>query len=283
MRRLNAQPKSVNQAGTRLRAGFALRYPGQDLLVVWIRVILETCAHQHLRATSLSAQQVRRVEPEPLFAEARQQMLEQIALHTQLSSELIGTESLSGSVMEAMATVPRHEFVPDELRPFAYLDRPLPIGYGKTISQPFIVALMTYLLDLKRDDTVLDVGTGLGYQAAVLATLVRHVYSAEIVEELAGEATERLGKFGYRNVSVRAGDGCRTWASEAPFDKVLVAAAPELIPVALLNQLKPGGRMVIPCGLADSQQLTLVRKDAKGTTTANEILPVRFASLVVVH
>lgn len=223
------------------------------------------------------------MDPEPLFAEARQEMLEQIALHAQMASDVIHTESLSASVMDAMGTVPRHEFVPDELRAFAYLDQPLPIGCGKTISQPFIVALMTHLLDVQREDTVLDVGTGLGYQAAILATLAGHVYSSEIVPELAHEATTRLNRLGFNNVDVRTGDGCRSWACEAPFDKVLVAAAAELIPVPLLEQLKPGGRMVIPCGLPELQHLTLVTKNARGSISTEEVLPVLFSSLVIVH
>lgn len=228
-------------------------------------------------------QRSNQMEAEEFFAEARKEMLERIALHTQLVSEQIRKEALSASVMDAMAAVPRHEFVLDELRMFAYLDQPLPIGHGKTISQPFIVALMTDLLDVQPDDRVLDVGTGLGYQAAILARLAKHVYSVDIIDELAKEATARLEELGYNNVDVRTGDGCKSWLSEAPFDKVLVAAAPELIPTALLDQLKPGGKMVIPSGLPDSQQLMLVKKNARGTISTEEILPVRFSSLILLH
>ncbi len=223
------------------------------------------------------------METEQFFEEARKEMLERIALHTQLVSEHIRKEALSDTVMEAMADVPRHEFVLDELRMFAYLDQPLPIGHGKTISQPFIVALMTDLLDVQPDDRVLDVGTGLGYQAAILARLASHVYTVDIIDELAKEATARLEELGYRNVDVRTGDGCKTWLSESPFDKVLVAAAPELIPPALLQQLKPGGKMVIPSGLPDAQQLMLVEKDETGSISTEEILPVRFSSLILLH
>ena len=215
--------------------------------------------------------------------EARKEMLEDIALHTQLVSEQIRKEALSESVMEAMAAVPRHEFVLHEMRMFAYLDGPLPIGYGKTISQPFMVALMTDLLQVQPDDRVLDVGTGLGYQAAILAKLAKHVYSMDIIDELAKQAAERLEELGYQNVDVRTGDGCKSWASEAPFDKVLVAAAPEQIPPALLEQLKPGGRMVIPFGLPDSQQLMLVEKNAQSAINTEEILPVLFAPLILLH
>ena len=224
-------------------------------------------------------QKVKQVE----VVEARKEMLEDIALHTQLVSEQIRKEALSGSVMEAMATVPRDKFVLDEMRIFAYLDRPLPIGYGKTISQPFMVALMTDLLQVQPDDRVLDVGTGLGYQAAILAKLAKHVYSMDIIDELAKQAAERLEELGYQNVDVRTGDGRKGWASEAPFDKVLVAAAPELIPPALLEQLKPGGKMVIPSGLPGSQQLMLVEKNAQSAINTTEILPVLFSPLILVH
>ena len=225
------------------------------------------------------AMKVKQVES----VEARKEMLEEIALHTQLVSEQIRKEALSESVMEAMATVPRHEFVLDEMRMFAYLDGPLPIGYGKTISQPFMVALMTDLLQVQPDDRVLDVGTGLGYQAAILAKLAKHVFSMDIIDELAKQAAEKLGELGYQNVDVRTGDGRKGWASEAPFDKVLVAAAPELIPPALLEQLKPGGRMVIPSGLPGSQQLMLVEKNAQGAINTEEILPVLFSPLILLH
>ncbi len=215
--------------------------------------------------------------------EARKEMLEDIALHMQLVSERIRKKALSESVMKAMATVPRHEFVLDEMRMFAYLDEPLPIGYGKTISQPFMVALMTDLLQVQPDDRVLDVGTGLGYQAAIFATLAKHVYSVDIIDELAKQAAERLEQLGYQNVDVRTGDGRKGWASEAPFDKVLVAAAPELIPPALVEQLKPGGRMVIPSGLLGSQQLMLVEKNAQSAINTEEILPVLFSPLTLLH
>ncbi len=215
--------------------------------------------------------------------EARKEMLEGIALHTQLVSEQIRKEALSESVMEAMATVPRHEFVLHDMRRFAYVDGALPIGYGKTISQPFMVALMTDLLQVQPDDRVLDVGTGLGYQAAILAKLAKHVYSVDIIDELAKQAAATLEELGYQTVDVRTGDGCRSWASEAPFDKVLVAAAPELIPPALLEQLKPGGRMVIPSGLPGAQQLMLVEKNAQSAINTKEILPVLFSSLILLH
>ena len=201
-------------------------------------------------------------------------------LHAEHAAVPFGRETLSAPVMEAMGKVPRHEFVPVELRSFAYADRPLPIGYDKTISQPFIVALMTDLLELDGDDTVLEVGTGLGYQAAVLAELVNQVYSVEIIEELESEARKRLTRLGYENVHTRVGDGCLGWAEAAPFDAVIVTAAPDLIPPSLIGQLKPGGRMIIPAGASlESQQLTLVEKDAEGRVNSTELLPVRFSEL----
>lgn len=217
------------------------------------------------------------------YAELRREMVEQIARHAQLAGSETGKAILSDSVMEVMRTVPRHEFVPVELRAFAYTDAPLPIGYDKTISQPFIVALMTDLLDLQADDRVLDVGTGLGYQAAILAKLVDRVYSVEILEELSEGASRRLSEQGAINVELRVGDGSKGWSEHAPFDKILVAAAPDLIPTSLLSQLKPGGKMVIPAGIEDAQQLMLVEKNESGQLNVEEILPVRFSSMTISH
>jgi protein-L-isoaspartate(D-aspartate) O-methyltransferase len=217
------------------------------------------------------------------FAMARRQMVEQIARHASNVSHLIGKAALDERVMEVLGTVPRHEFVPSELQIFAYLDQPLPIGFGKTISQPFIVALMTDLLDLAPQDKVLEIGTGLGYQAAILAKLTETVYSVEIIEELARDAAQRLEYQDFSNVVLKLGDGSCGWSEHAPFDKILVTAAPELIPPALIKQLKPGGKMVIPAGLQESQQLILVEKDEDGLTRTVELLPVRFSSLTVTH
>lgn len=217
------------------------------------------------------------------YAELRREMVQGIARHAQLAGHETGKSQLSESVMEAMGAVPRHEFVPVELRAFAYSDSPLPIGYDKTISQPFIVALMTDLLDLRAQDRVLDVGTGLGYHAAILAKLVEHVYSIEILEELAEGASRRLAEQGITNIDLRIGDGSKGWLEHAPFDKILVAAAPDLIPTSLLSQLKAGGKMVIPAGIENAQQLLLVEKNEKGQLNVNEILPVRFSSLTVSH
>jgi protein-L-isoaspartate(D-aspartate) O-methyltransferase len=216
---------------------------------------------------------------EPDFAAMRQRMLMEITAGTIYVSAQLGKAALDRRVMEVMAEVPRHEFVPLEIKPCAYADTPLPIGCGKTISQPFIVAVMTDLLALEPNDIVLEIGTGMGYQTAVLAQLARHVYSMELIEELAQQARHRLARQGCTNVDIRIANGCAGWPEHAPFDKVIVTAAPELIPPALIYQLKPGGRMVIPAGLPDSQQLMLVTKDGGGKVATKNILPVWFSSL----
>ena len=206
-------------------------------------------------------------------------MLAEISAGTSHVSDLIGKAALDERVMKAMGKVPRHEFVPVELQPYAYANLPLPIGFGKTISQPFIVALMTDLLDISADDTVLEIGTGLGYQAAILAQLARNVYSIEIIEELGSQAKQRLHLQGYTNIQLKIANGYHGWSEYAPFDKVIMTAAPDLIPPPLIHQLKAGGRMVAPAGLPDSQQLVLVEKHHSGRVTMREILQVRFSQL----
>ena len=212
------------------------------------------------------------------FAALRREMTEQIVRHAQQATET-GHATLSPRVLQALQTVPRHEFVPAELRAFAYVDSPLPIGFDKTTSQPFVIALMTEVLDLQPGDKVLEIGTGLGYQAAILAELAGQVYSVEIIEELAHSARRRLVDRGVENVRIRVGDGSLGWPEHAPFDKVLVSAAPELIPTALLSQLKSGGRMVIPAGLESTQKLIEVRKSPSGNLKTRELLAVRFSTL----
>jgi protein-L-isoaspartate(D-aspartate) O-methyltransferase len=214
------------------------------------------------------------------FDTLRQQMVDQVAMHAHLVGDRTGKLTLAGAVMNAIGRVPRHQFVPVEMKVYAYVDSPLPIGYGKTISQPFIVALMTDLLDLRPNQRVLEIGTGLGYQAAVLAELAEQVYTVEIVEELAAEGERRLRDIGYSNISYRLGDGNLGWPDHGPYDRIIVTAAPDLIPPPLLDQLKPGGRMVIPAGLEEAQQLMLVQKDEDGRLATEEILPVRFSQLV---
>jgi len=216
---------------------------------------------------------------EPDFDTLRQQMVAQITAQTIFLTARLGKASLDRRVLDVLTQVPRHEFVRLEVQPLAYADMPLPSGYDKTISQPFIVALMTDLLALQPTDTVLEIGTGLGYQAAILAELADAVYSVEIIEELSLEARQRLARQGYTNVELRVGDGRAGWREHAPFDKIIVTAAPDLVPPSLLYQLKPGGKMVIPAGLPDTQQLLLVEKDQKGMARTREILPVRFSLL----
>ena len=216
------------------------------------------------------------------FAVLRRHMVEVIGIHAELMSEELGKAALDERVLAAMRRVPRHLFVPLPLLPLAYQDTPLPIGFDKTISQPFIVALMADLLAPERHERVLEVGTGLGYQAAVLAELAGQVWSVEIVEELASQAEVRLRQLGHPTLGVRTGDGSRGWAEHAPYDKVLVTAAAERPPAALLDQLKPGGRLVLPMGPADAQRLTVVDKDASGHTRARELIPVRFTPLETV-
>ena len=216
---------------------------------------------------------------EDIFEPLRLQMVAEITAEVAMLEQQLGCSALARPVMDALASVPRHAFVPAEVQPFAYLNSPLPIGHGKTISQPFIVALMTDLLQVERDNVVLEIGTGFGYQAAVLAQLADQVYSVEIIEEIHAEAKKRLTRLGYANIALRMGNGTLGWPEHAPYDRIMVTAAPDLIPPALLQQLKPGGRMVIPTGIPDQQQLLLVEKTADRRISTREILPVRFSEL----
>ena len=216
------------------------------------------------------------------LAVLRRHMVEVIALKSDLMSEEIGKSTLGERVLAAMGRVRRHLFVPPQLAAVAYHDTPLPIGFDKTVSQPFIGALMTDLLDPQPHEGVLEVGTGLGYQAAVLAELARQVWTVEVVEEFASHAQARLEQLGYGNVAVRVGDGTRGWAEHAPFAKILVTAAAEVPPRALLDQLAPGGRMVLPLGPEAAQQLTVIDKAGDGQIRARTVIPVRFGSLETV-
>ncbi len=215
------------------------------------------------------------------FAEERQSLLATIAAETSETANWTGREQLSPRVMAAMAKVPRHLFVPRAEVVYAYANRPLSIGYGQTISQPYIVAVMSELLDLDPGDKVLEIGTGCGYQTAVLAELAACVFSVEVVEALAAQAASRLRGLGYDNVSLRHGDGYAGWPEAAPFDAIIVTAAPEEIPEALIQQLKPQGRLVIPTGLArDTQMLLRCVKEDDGSLTREEKLPVAFVPMV---
>jgi protein-L-isoaspartate(D-aspartate) O-methyltransferase len=207
-------------------------------------------------------------------------MLDAIRHSVRDSADYTGRSELSPRVMQAMATVPREEFVLPEYRHLAYQNTPLPIEAGQTISQPLIVALMTDLLDPQATDVIYEVGTGSGYQAAVLAELVAHVYSIEIVEPLARDAAATLQRLGYDNVTVKAGDGYAGWPEHAPFDGIIVTAAAEHIPPPLLEQLKPGGKLVIPVGEHRGyQELLLVEVDEQGEISKRSVLPVRFVPL----
>jgi protein-L-isoaspartate(D-aspartate) O-methyltransferase len=213
-------------------------------------------------------------------AAQRAHMVADVAALAQQSGSETGRPRLSEAVMAALGKVPRHRFVPLSQEAFAYENRPLPIGNAQTISQPYIVALMTDLLDPKPGDKVLEVGTGSGYQAAVLAEIVAKVYTIEIVEPLGRRAKEVLEDLGYRNVEARIGDGYAGWPEAAPFDSIIVTAAPAAIPPPLLDQLKPGGRLVVPVGGAgDVQQLLVAEKRADGTISIRRTLAVRFVPL----
>ena len=210
-----------------------------------------------------------------------QAMIEEIVADAKATAEYTGREAFSPRVMAAMMKVPRHAFVRPMEESFAYVNGPLAIGYGQTISQPYIVALMTDLLDTKSEHVVLEIGTGSGYQAAILGELVRQVYTIEVIPELAAQAKERLLHLGYANVTVMAGDGNLGWPEHAPFDGIIATAAAPEVPPALLAQLNMGGRLVIPVGAtAGGQDLLLIEKDKVGEVHKRSILPVAFVPLV---
>ena len=218
------------------------------------------------------------------FDMLRQNMVEEVLADVAAAAPYSGSATLRPDVIVAMKKVERHRFLPAWMAVLAYLNRPLPIGHGQTISQPLIVALMTDLLQLKEGDKVLEIGTGSGYQAAVLAEIVKSVYSIEIIEPLGEEAAERLKSLGYGNVEVRLGDGYYGWPEAAPFDAIIVTAAASHVPPPLLKQLKPGGRMVIPLGAHFmTQYLMVVEKQADGSVTSRQIVPVSFVPLTGGH
>jgi protein-L-isoaspartate(D-aspartate) O-methyltransferase len=211
---------------------------------------------------------------------SRARMIRVIEAYADEMSTAIGRNHIDPRVLEVMGAISRHEFVPEDLRDVSYEDRPLPIGYGQTISQPFIVALMTDVLRIDQSSVVLEVGTGSGYQAAVVAELAHQVYTTEIIPELASSAADRLRRLGYTNVTVRVGDGYFGWSEAAPFDGIIVTAAVGHIPPPLLQQLKPNGRMVIPVGPPFGlQHLTVVQRGADGRMTTSQLFPVKFVPL----
>jgi protein-L-isoaspartate(D-aspartate) O-methyltransferase len=218
------------------------------------------------------------------FDSGRQRMVDEIAAVARSAAAQSGNPAISAGVMAALNRVPRHRFVPHEQERAAYENRPLPIGYGQTISQPYIVALMTDLMRVLPHHVVLEVGTGSGYQAAVLAELARNVCTIEIVEPLAVEADRRLRQQGYTRVRTKVGDGYYGWEDCGPFDSIIVTAAASHVPPPLIRQLKTGGRMVIPVGTAFlTQQLLLVDKNADGTLVTRQVLPVQFVPLTGGH
>ena len=221
---------------------------------------------------------------EARFATLRERLVREIGADVRAASRRFGGKDLAQVALDAMARVPRHEFVPSEQRPYAYENRPLPIGYGQTISQPYIVAIMTALAEAEAGKTALEVGTGSGYQAAVLAACGVDVHSMEIIPELGKQAGERLKRLGYDGVEVRVGDGYYGWPERSPFDIILVTAAGSQVPPPLIAQLKPGGKMVIPVGGPFMvQHLMLVEKAEDGRVTSRELLPVAFVPLTGGH
>ncbi|MEE9159557.1 MAG: protein-L-isoaspartate(D-aspartate) O-methyltransferase [Gammaproteobacteria bacterium] len=216
-------------------------------------------------------------KPAPSVGEERRAMAAQIEAEAKATAAYTDRKTFSAAVMAAIGKVPRHEFVPQSQAPMAYVNAALPIGFRQTISQPYIVALMTDLLDLEKSAVVLEIGTGSGYQTAVLAEIAKQVYSIDIVQELAGEATERLKRLGYKNVVIRSGDGYDGWPEHAPFDGILVTAVTPDVPPALIEQLKVGGRMAIPVGNRIlGEDLMVIEKDQAGEIRERLVLPVAF-------
>ena len=208
-------------------------------------------------------------------------MIADIESEVSYTRKMIGRDSLNEHVISAMREVPRDRFVPDDLKPYAFANGPLPIGHSQTISQPFIVALMTDLLNPDKNDVILEIGTGSGYQTAVLSRLVKKVYSMEFIEALSKAATSRLKSIGYHNIETCIGNGHKGWPENAPYDGIIVTAAATYMPEALVEQLKPGGRLVIPIGLPNfHQELMLVEKDLNGETRVTSVLGVAFVPLV---
>ena len=225
-----------------------------------------------------------RVESADKYAYLRKNLIKQIESDVRATSRYLNKKALDNRVMEAIATVPRHKFVPYMYISHAYNNRPLPIGEGQTISQPYIVAIMTDLLKIKPFDVVLEIGTGSGYQAAVMAELAEQVYTIEIIEPLHKSATKRLADLGYSNVTTQLGDGYYGWPEHAPFDAIMVTAAAGQVPPPLIRQLKPKGKMVIPVGGAFMTQfLLLIEKRADGSLSTRQILPVRFVPFTGEH
>jgi len=236
---------------------------GTAAALTLLSILLTACSGERRAAQEAPA-------PQDFYTVARQRMVVE---------QLQGRDIVDPAVLQAMSKVQRHEFMPESQRRFGYTDQPLVIGHGQTISQPYIVALMTQALELARGESVLEIGTGSGYQAAVLAELTDEVYTIEILEPLALRASETLQRLGYDQVRTRIGDGYRGWPEHAPFDAIIVTAAPDHIPQPLIEQLAIGGRMVIPVGTY-YQELMVLRKDDEGNLTREKGIPVRFVPMV---
>jgi len=250
----------------------------------WLVSGLTASLRTSLACALLSGVFLQHVSADDATASARARMVAEIEANAAAVGKVSERQGISTPVLDVMGRIPRHLFVPKHEQPSAYEDRPLPIGYGQTISQPYIVALMTDLLSVDESDVVLEIGTGSGYQAAVLSPLIKHVYTIEIVPALAVAAEERLKRLGFGNVTARQGDGYYGWLERAPFDGIIVTAAASHIPPPLIRQLAPGGRMIIPVGGPFFvQQLMMIEKHSDGTVTSRHLLPVRFVPLTGEH
>jgi protein-L-isoaspartate(D-aspartate) O-methyltransferase len=218
---------------------------------------------------------------DPMREQGMRRMLADIEAEVSYTKRMIGRDALNDRVMQAMAAVPRDAFVPEQMRAAAFDNGPLPIGHGQTISQPYIVALMTDLLDPQPGSRVLEIGTGSGYQTAVLSLLCAQVYSMDLIPEMTRQAADRLARLGYDNVQIRSGNGYAGWPEHAPYDGIIVTAAAPYTPGALIDQLKPGSRLVIPLGQPHmAQRLVVLQKDFQGQTTTSDILGVAFVPLI---
>ncbi len=219
-----------------------------------------------------------------IYSRAVEELIEEIEINVRETSYYLNKTKLDARVMDALRKVPRHQFVPSQLKRVAYANRPLPIGHGQTISQPYIVAIMTDLINVDQDDRVLEIGTGSGYQAAILSEMVKDVFSIEIIEPLMKSAKKRLKNLGYDNIHLRLADGYHGWEEKAPFDAIIVTAATSHIPPPLIKQLRRGGKMIIPVGGPFMiQHLVMVEKDENGISKTRQLLPVRFVPLTGKH
>ena len=245
-----------------------------------IAMMLPFVLSMTLTTSSADAQQDREVQIASAAEIARDHMVAIVEAEVRHLSEETGIKTIDARVLDAMRTVPRHDFVPADIKAYAYNNHPLPIGHGQNLAAPLLIALMTHLAELEPDDAVFETGTGAGYHAAVLALLVKDVYSVEVIEPLADQAARMLKDRRDENVMVQVGDGYEGWPAHAPFDAIILKESLDHIPVRLIRQLKPGGRLVMPLGPADStQDLTVIRLTQDGRLTQKSIMPVRFSPM----